>query len=198
MTTITIPTKFGYPKFDIYINGKKYTLQSGVEITVEDHVAEVIENALELAPKYSKNLSRLAQYAEGSLTELTASDLEGIDKIVFFAFGQCYSLTSVEIPDSVKSIGNSAFNSCNKLKVVRFGNNSNIESIGTNVFEWCSALEKIYLPDTPPTLANVNAFANINASCIFYCKSQASLNAYKSAANWSTLTGTYSFVVESK
>ena len=49
MTTITIPTKFGYPKFDIYINGKKYTLQSGVQISVEDHVAEAIENAIALA-----------------------------------------------------------------------------------------------------------------------------------------------------
>ena len=68
MTTLTIPTKFGYPKFDIYINGKKYTLQSGVEITVEDHVADIIENAVALAPKYVKNKSKIAQRADITLS----------------------------------------------------------------------------------------------------------------------------------
>ena len=196
MKTITIPEKFGYPTVDITINGKEQTFNSGVEIEVDDSVAEAIENAIALEPKQERYKSRLAQLADGSITELTLSDLDGITTIVFFAFGQCYSLTSVEIPDSVKSIANSAFNSCNKLKSVRFGNNSKIESIGTNVFEWCSQLANIHLPNTPPTLANANAFANINPACIFYCKSQASLNAYKSAANWSTLTGTYTFKVE--
>ena len=198
MTTITIPAKFGYPKFDMYINGKKYTLQSGVEITVEDHVAEVIEKALALAPKYSKNLSKLAQLAEGTITELTASDLEGIDKIYYYVFGQCYSLLRVEIPDSVTQIVKSAFTSCTSLECVRFGKDSKIDSIGESAFYFCGKLSRVYLPPKPPTLENANAFSDINKSCVFYCKSQESLNAYKAAANWSTLTGTYAFTVESK
>lgn len=198
MTTITIPTKFGYPKFDIYINGKKYTLQSGVEITVEDNVAEVIENALDLAPKYSKNLSRLAQLAEGSITEITADDLFGIETIAAYVFSQCYSLKTLEFSDSIKVISKSAFASCTKLERVRFGYNSKINQIGVNVFNYCTSLKRVYLPPKPPTLENANAFGDINTACVFYCKSQESLNAYKAAANWSTLTGTYSFVVESK
>ena len=196
MKSITIPERFGYPTLEITINGKEQTFASGVEIEVEDSVAEAIANAIALAPKQGRNKSRLAQYAEGSLAELTLNDLDGITTIVFFAFGQCYSLTSVEIPDTVKSIANSAFNSCNKLRSIRFGKNSKIESIGTNVFEWCSSLESVFLPETPPSLADVNAFANINKNCVFYCKTQASLEAYKAATNWSTLTGTYTFKVE--
>lgn len=196
MTTITIPTKFGYPKFDIYINGKKYTLQSGVEITVDDHVAEVIENALDLAPKYVISKSRLAQRVDGSITELTTNDLEGIQSIYNFAFRECIKLTKVAIPKSVTSIGNYAFNNCYLLTSIEFPDS--IRSIGSNAFDWCPALVSVYLPKTPPTLANVNAFENINKACVFYCKSQESLNAYKAASNWSTLTGTYSFVVESK
>ena len=198
MTTLTIPTKFGYPKFDIYINGKRYTLQSGVEITVEDHVAEVIENAIALAPKLVINKSKLAQLADGTLTELTIADLDGIKTIVSYSFRNCYSLTSIEIPDSVTSIGDSAIFGCSKLKSVRFGSNSNLASIAAHAFEWCSLLEEMYLPKTPPTLDNINAFDNIKSTCVFYCKSQESLNAYKSAANWSTLINTYTFKVESK
>lgn len=51
MKTITIPKSFGYPTTEIIANGKTYTLNSGVEITVEDHIAEIIENAIKLEPR---------------------------------------------------------------------------------------------------------------------------------------------------
>jgi hypothetical protein len=52
MKTIIIPTRFGYPTLDLYINGRKSTFKSGEEISVEDSVADVIENAIALTPKY--------------------------------------------------------------------------------------------------------------------------------------------------
>jgi hypothetical protein len=107
-------------------------------------------------------------------------------------------LTSIEIPNSVRSIGNSAFAGCNSLKSIKFEDNSKLESIGTGVFEWCGNLESIYLPEIPPSLANSNAFGSIKPTCTFYCKTQASLDAYKAAPIWSTLTESYSFVVEDK
>jgi hypothetical protein len=51
MKTITIPKRFGYPTAKITANGKEYILKSGEEITVEDHIAEIIENAIALEPK---------------------------------------------------------------------------------------------------------------------------------------------------
>lgn len=196
MKTITIPKRFGYPTTEIISNGKHYTLKSGEEISVDDHLAEIIENAIALAPKYGMNKSKFVQFAEGSITEVTADDLDGIETIAYYAFGQCYSLKSIEFPNSLKHIKKSAFTACTSLESVRFGNNSRIESIEAAAFDWCSALLKVYLPETPPTLENVNAFSSAKAECVFYCKTQASLDAYKKAANWSTLTGTYSFVVE--
>ena len=56
MKTITIPVRLGYPTVDIEINNKTYTFKSGEEITVDDYVAEVIENAIALAPKGSPRL----------------------------------------------------------------------------------------------------------------------------------------------
>ena len=171
MKTITIPKSFGYPTVDIIANGKHYELNSGVEITVEDHLAEIIENAVALAPKKGKNTSKFVQRVEGTLTQITEDDLEGISTIWHSAFCNCYELIKVSFPNSITTIRHFAFN-------------------------WCEQLESVRLPETPPTLLDVNAFGNLKSSCVFYCKTQASLDAYKAATNWSTLTGTYSFVVE--
>lgn len=196
MKTITIPTRFGYPTLDLFINGKKYTFNSGVEISVEDYVADVIENAIALEPKVGRNKSRFAQYVEGGITEISESDLEGIDTIAAYAFSQCFSLTRVKIPNNITKIAKSAFTICTGLKSVIFGDDSKLNTIEENAFVWCTSLVSVYLPPKPPTLANVNAFADIGKACIFYCKTQASLDAYKAATNWSALTETYTFKVE--
>lgn len=57
MKRITIPERFGYPTLEITINGKEQTFASGVEIEVEDSVAEAIENAIALEPKNKKVVS---------------------------------------------------------------------------------------------------------------------------------------------
>ena len=46
MKTLTIPKSFGYPTAKIVVNRNEHILNTGVEITVEDHIAEVIENAI--------------------------------------------------------------------------------------------------------------------------------------------------------
>lgn len=194
MKAILIP-KNNNP-FTVVINNKEYQYKGGETVEVPDEVAEAIEDALELVPKPKRYLNKIAQFAEGSITELTLNDLEGIGAIAYYSFRNCTSLTSVEIPKSVKSISESAFFGCNKLKKVRFEDNSKVEKIEAYAFTWCALLTSVYLPEKPPVLADVNAFQSIATDCTFYCKNQASLDAYKAAPNWSTLAGTYSFVVE--
>lgn len=55
MKTITIPKRFGYPTMEIIANGKRYEFKSGEEITIEDHLAEIVENAIKLEPKPMAN-----------------------------------------------------------------------------------------------------------------------------------------------
>lgn len=196
MKTLTIPKRFGYPTLDVTVNGKEYTIKSGEEITVEDHIAEAIENAIALAPKFGVSRNKLAQLAEGSLDKITESDLDGITKIAGYAFYNLKSLTDVIINSGITAIKECAFFGCSNLKSVRLGDNSKLESIGTNVFDWCAKLVEVYLPETPPTLSDINAFQNINTACTFYCKTQESLEAYRSATNWSTLAETYTFAVQ--
>ena len=193
MKTITIPKKYGYPTLDIKVNGKKYTVNSGVEITVEDHVAEVIENSIALAPKIGVSRNRFAQHIEGIITNLASSDFEGVETIAYYALAYSKKLKTMEIPRNVKVIAEGAFYGCSTLESVRFAENGKLESIGLVAFGYCKALSAVFLPEKPPILAN---FANIKADCVFYCKNQESLDAYMAATNWSTLAETYTFAVK--
>lgn len=191
---ITIPTNRN--PFEIMVNNRSYSYQAGASIEVPDEVANAIENALALEPKQGRYLNKFAQLAEGSIAEISAEDFEGITSIESYAFYNNKSLTSVIISNSIFSMESFAFYGCSFLESIRFEDDSKLESLGSNVFDWCAKLAEVYLPETPPTLESVNAFANIKADCVFYCKTQESLDAYKSAENWSALTTPYTFIVK--
>lgn len=169
MKTIQIPTTSN--PFIVNINNAAYQYRAGETAEVPGEVAEAIEDALELEPRAKMYLSKIAQLAENSLTAVTAEDLAGISTIANCAFYSCTKLVSVTIPD-------------------------NIKKIGENAFDWCTGLKTIYLPEVPPELASTKVFTDAKNDRIFYCKTQESLEAYKAAANWSTLSGTYTFMVE--
>ena len=169
MKTIQIPTTSN--PFIVNINNHAYQYRAGETAEVPDEVAEAIEDALELEPKSKIYPSRLALLIEGSLQEITAEDLAGLSTIGYCAFYGNPGLRKVTITQNIREIRHTAF-------------------------AWCSFLSEVYLPETVPTLIDTNAFNGINAACVFYCKSLASLEAYKAAANWSTLAGTYTFRVE--
>lgn len=182
MKTITIPQRFGYPTVGIIANGKEYTLNSGVEITVEDHIAEIIENAIALAPKIGVAKSKLAELVEGSISEIDESDLQGIKDVKNYAFYNCDNLVKISIPNGVENIVGYAFSHSAKLKEVILP--ESIISIDGRAFTEDNGLKVTLKALTPPSIQN--GTTNIPTTCIFKVPSK-SLEAYKSAASWSAI-----------
>lgn len=48
---ITIPREFGYPTADFFVEGIKYTYETGKLVSVDDKVAEIVANSTALDPK---------------------------------------------------------------------------------------------------------------------------------------------------
>ena len=108
----------------------------------------------------------------------------GITSIGTSAIGNCQSLASVSLPSGVTSIGQSALSACYSLTSISIP--SGVTSIAATAFNNCYGMAEYHFePTTPPTLANINAFANIQSDCVIYVPAE-SLTAYQEAENWST------------
>ena len=68
------------------------------------------------------------------------------------AFSGCHSLSNIVIPDSVTSIGNYAFSSCCSLSGVIIPDS--VTSIGNHAFKGCSSLSNIVIPDSVTSIGD--------------------------------------------
>ena len=85
---------------------------------------------------------------------------DGTVTINYGAFSNCQSLTSVTLPDSIKSIAPRTFDLCTSLKEINIPDS--VTEIGFYAFSSCEALESITIPDSVTTIG-MGAFTSCYA-----------------------------------
>lgn len=147
LKSITIPntvTSIGYLAFYRCIRLTSIIVESGNENYVS-------ENGV----LFNKDKTTLICYPGGKEDEIYTIP-NSVTSIYNYAFYDCcFSLTSVIVPNSVTTIGVSAFGACCKLESINIPNT--VTSIGTYTFSGCSNLTSITIPNTVTSIGN-NAF----------------------------------------
>ena len=152
-----------------------------------------------------EGVTSIGTYAFSDCSNLTSISIpEGVTSIGSFAFYGCSGLTSIILPSTLTSIGSDAFNACTSLTsitipegVTKIGGSTfyrctsltsitipeGVTSIGNYAFSGCSSLTTMRVEATePPTLKNTSAISTATTQIQV---PMASVEAYKTATNWS-------------
>lgn len=95
----------------------------------------------------------------------------------------CYSARKIVVHEGVTTIGVLAFYNCISAEFVSIA--STVTSIGAQAFYNNTKVKRlVFLPETPPTVADANAFYGISSDCVVQVPA-ASLTTYQEATNYS-------------
>ena len=92
---------------------------------------------------FNKGKTELICYPAGK-TDKSYNIPNSVTSIGYSAFINCTSITSITIPDSVTSIDSSAFGGCSSLKSITIPNS--VTSIGYYAFYGCTSLTSVTIP----------------------------------------------------
>ena len=92
------------------------------------------------------------------------SNINGLPTVAIdnYAFQNCVELKKIIIPDTVRIVYAKAFENCNKLTSVIFGENSELEIIATRAFASCNSLTNITIPNSVTDIGEA-AFTSCNS-----------------------------------
>ena len=121
-------------KFDVTSVSSPTSIASGTT-----GFSKIMVDGVEMTPRTGYTFSTMGEHTvRYMLTDATSIGVK--------AFAGCFSLTSIDIPDSVTSIGNSAFWGCSGLTSIDIP--SGVTSIGNDAFRYCTSLTSIDIPDS--------------------------------------------------
>ncbi len=76
------------------------------------------------------------------------------------------TITSIELPNTVKSLGQISFRNCSGLQSVTFGENSQLTTISWDAFRNCTGLTSINIPNGVTTIGSVAFYGCTNLTSI--------------------------------
>lgn len=135
-------------------------------INLNKTIEDLNTTILDLTSDLNSDLNQLTFYKsliEGTVTDITAADLNGVTKIRPYAFAQC-SLSSVELPNTIVEIQRYAFYDCS-LNNLDLSKCNLITELGTDVFR-ANTLISVLFP---------NSLRKIGSGCFAYCESLTSI-----------------------
>lgn len=127
------------------------------------------------------NITYLGSYCLSESTSLTSIDISNITSADKGAF-QNSGLTHITIPGTLNTVSQSFCGRCKSLASVRMENG--VSKINSYAFTDCTALMEIVCLSTNPPVLDSTSLNNVPADCVIKVPA-ASLEAYKTATNWS-------------
>ena len=112
-----------------------------------------------------------------------------VTSIGYSAFNGCSGLPAITLPNSITSIDDWAFAYCHGLTSITIPNG--VTRIGSNAFYDCTGLTEIRVEARTPPVAKYS-FQNVNLSIPVYVPA-ASVQAYKDAESWREFTNILGF-----
>lgn len=130
------------------------------------------------------NITNIGNYAFNDCINLTDIIIpNGIDTIKTGVFRGCTNLTKISLPVELQSIWSYAFYNCKSLIHITIPDT--VSYIEGQVFNGCWGIVAYYIKPTEPPTINYGTFS-LASDCLIYVPA-ASLDAYKTASNWSSL-----------
>ena len=161
INVMTLKVKGSINSYDILIMRNKMHNLHHLDLTE----ASIVTNSYEYYDKYHTTDNVLGDYAFCDMTKLITVELpNSVTTIGGCAFSNCAGLKTVTIGNSVQSIGGAAFNRCSGLTSVTIPNS--VTTIGYDAFNECSGLTSVTIP---------NNVTSIGHYAFSYCRSLTSV-----------------------
>ena len=139
-------------------------LGAGIVAPSDEKTAEVFLS--EFSDKYGdETTADTEEYGNQFSNEAFYKIPDSVERIEDSCFSDCETLTYVEIPSSVKEIGNLAFFKCKGFETITIPDG--VESIGSDGFSYCEKVTYIYVPESVKFIGHHAFFGNLGCEKIY-------------------------------
>ena len=155
---------YSFESAGIYYN---ITGDNTVEVTYSDRDNNTYSGSVSVPETVTNNgteysVTKIGEYAFQGSAVTSVYMPESITSIGTSAFSGCQNLESVALPESLTTLGYSAFLNCKLLKTIKIP--SGVRAIPSSCFDGCSSLESVTIPEGVTTIGDYAfGYCNLNA-----------------------------------